>query len=263
MWDSIPGLWDHNLSQRRTLNHWATQVPLFYSFSIISSTLPAARLFHKEKKIKKWKEIHQGRKALEHSKNYQVGSQWALRITSFHWYQGPLLRKRHTMGTMAEHTEVWPVGEDKLCVFRWRLIRNLESLSHRSPGPLAVLALRATQQGLDVIKETIAPPHKYVSCLISSTWNWSTLQPTANTSNQIDISHGIHHVEWQLEASLKKMIPEDRDLASKQLANGLITRARKLITCHWNPRGVMYCVESFFSESCEWSLWKRKNKVPW
>ena len=26
-WDSIPGPWDHNLSQRQTLNHWATQAP--------------------------------------------------------------------------------------------------------------------------------------------------------------------------------------------------------------------------------------------
>ena len=26
MWDSIPGLQDHDLSQRQTLNHWATQV---------------------------------------------------------------------------------------------------------------------------------------------------------------------------------------------------------------------------------------------
>ena len=27
-WDSIPGPWDHDLSRRQTLNHWATQVPL-------------------------------------------------------------------------------------------------------------------------------------------------------------------------------------------------------------------------------------------
>ena len=26
MWDSIPGSWDHTLSWRQTLNHWATQV---------------------------------------------------------------------------------------------------------------------------------------------------------------------------------------------------------------------------------------------
>ena len=25
--DSIPGTWDHDLSRRQTLNHWATQVP--------------------------------------------------------------------------------------------------------------------------------------------------------------------------------------------------------------------------------------------
>ena len=28
MQDSIPGPWDQNLSQKQTLNHWATQVPL-------------------------------------------------------------------------------------------------------------------------------------------------------------------------------------------------------------------------------------------
>ena len=27
MQDSVPGPWDHNLSQRQTLNHWATQAP--------------------------------------------------------------------------------------------------------------------------------------------------------------------------------------------------------------------------------------------
>ena len=27
MWDSIPGLWDHALSQRQMLNRWATQAP--------------------------------------------------------------------------------------------------------------------------------------------------------------------------------------------------------------------------------------------
>ena len=26
MWDLIPGPWDHDLSQRQILNHWATQV---------------------------------------------------------------------------------------------------------------------------------------------------------------------------------------------------------------------------------------------
>ena len=30
MWDSIPGPQDHNLSQRQTLNYWATQVPLYF-----------------------------------------------------------------------------------------------------------------------------------------------------------------------------------------------------------------------------------------
>ena len=29
MWDSIPGLQDHDLSGRQMLNHWATQAPLF------------------------------------------------------------------------------------------------------------------------------------------------------------------------------------------------------------------------------------------
>ena len=33
MWDLIPGPWYHDLSQRQTLNHWATQVPLFIRFS--------------------------------------------------------------------------------------------------------------------------------------------------------------------------------------------------------------------------------------
>ena len=32
MWDSIPGLWDHGLSQRQMLNHWATQAPLVCIF---------------------------------------------------------------------------------------------------------------------------------------------------------------------------------------------------------------------------------------
>ena len=35
MWDSIPGPRDHDLSQRQTLNHWATQVSLL-SYIIIS-----------------------------------------------------------------------------------------------------------------------------------------------------------------------------------------------------------------------------------
>ena len=30
MKDSVPGPWDHDLSQRQMLNHWATQVPLEY-----------------------------------------------------------------------------------------------------------------------------------------------------------------------------------------------------------------------------------------
>ena len=33
MWDSIPGLWDHNLSWRQTLNRSATQVSLHLVFS--------------------------------------------------------------------------------------------------------------------------------------------------------------------------------------------------------------------------------------
>ena len=32
MWDSIPGPWDHDLNQRQTLNHWATQASLFSIF---------------------------------------------------------------------------------------------------------------------------------------------------------------------------------------------------------------------------------------
>ena len=32
MWDSISGPWDHNLSRRQRLNHWATQLPLVWSF---------------------------------------------------------------------------------------------------------------------------------------------------------------------------------------------------------------------------------------
>ena len=38
MWDSIPGLQDHTLSPRQTLNHWATQMPLpvnsFYNIRV-------------------------------------------------------------------------------------------------------------------------------------------------------------------------------------------------------------------------------------
>ena len=36
--DTIPGPWDHDLSQKQMLNHWATQVPL-YVFPYVSSTL--------------------------------------------------------------------------------------------------------------------------------------------------------------------------------------------------------------------------------
>ena len=32
MWNSIPGPWDHNLSQSQTLNHSPTQVSLFFFF---------------------------------------------------------------------------------------------------------------------------------------------------------------------------------------------------------------------------------------
>ena len=32
MWDSIPGPWDHDPSQRQTLNHWATWVPQDFVF---------------------------------------------------------------------------------------------------------------------------------------------------------------------------------------------------------------------------------------
>ena len=35
MWDSIPGPWDHDLSQRQALNHWDTQVSL-YKYIFIS-----------------------------------------------------------------------------------------------------------------------------------------------------------------------------------------------------------------------------------
>ena len=32
MWDTIPGSQDHDLSQRQTLNHWATRAPLFFIY---------------------------------------------------------------------------------------------------------------------------------------------------------------------------------------------------------------------------------------
>ena len=32
MWNSIPGPWDHDLSRRQMLNHWATQVSQVYLF---------------------------------------------------------------------------------------------------------------------------------------------------------------------------------------------------------------------------------------
>ena len=38
MWDSIPGPWDHNLSQRQMLNHCATQVPPTPCCSFFNST---------------------------------------------------------------------------------------------------------------------------------------------------------------------------------------------------------------------------------
>ena len=37
MWDSIPGLWDHTLSWRQMLNHWATQ-PSHVKWSFSSLT---------------------------------------------------------------------------------------------------------------------------------------------------------------------------------------------------------------------------------
>ena len=37
MWDLIPGPWDHDLSQRQTLNHWATQAP----FILVLNSLQA------------------------------------------------------------------------------------------------------------------------------------------------------------------------------------------------------------------------------
>ena len=35
VWDSIQGPWDHNLSQRQMLNHWATQASQHWGFSNI------------------------------------------------------------------------------------------------------------------------------------------------------------------------------------------------------------------------------------
>ena len=32
MWDLVPGPWDHDWSQRQTLNHWATQMPLSLTY---------------------------------------------------------------------------------------------------------------------------------------------------------------------------------------------------------------------------------------
>ena len=37
MWDSIPGPWDHDLSQRQMLNYRATQVPLSTHFKSINN----------------------------------------------------------------------------------------------------------------------------------------------------------------------------------------------------------------------------------
>lgn len=73
------------------------------------------------------------------------------------------------------------------------------------------------------------PPPIFVLFLPSSAWSWSVLQPTTNTSNKIDISH---HVEWQVEASLKKTISEDNDLVSKQLANVLLIRTGQWVS-YW------------------------------
>ena len=42
MQDSIPGAWDHTLSQRQTLNHWATLVP------------PSHRLFNLNHSVDVW-----------------------------------------------------------------------------------------------------------------------------------------------------------------------------------------------------------------
>ena len=33
VWDLTPGPWDHDLSQRQTLNHWVTQAPLSSNFN--------------------------------------------------------------------------------------------------------------------------------------------------------------------------------------------------------------------------------------
>ena len=35
MWDSLPGSWDHDQSQRQSLNHWTTQALPFFFFLII------------------------------------------------------------------------------------------------------------------------------------------------------------------------------------------------------------------------------------
>ena len=35
MWDSIPGPCDHGLSQRQTLNHWTTHVPLLFVYLLL------------------------------------------------------------------------------------------------------------------------------------------------------------------------------------------------------------------------------------
>lgn len=47
----------------------------------------------------------QSRKALERSKNDNVGSWCVLMITSFHWSHGPVLWERHSMVNMAKHAE--------------------------------------------------------------------------------------------------------------------------------------------------------------
>ena len=43
MWDSIPGLQDHILSQRQTISHWATQASLIV---VSNGTLCSALSFH-------------------------------------------------------------------------------------------------------------------------------------------------------------------------------------------------------------------------
>ena len=45
MWDSIPGLWDHDLSQRQTLNHWATQVPQKINIKMIKKIRHGSKNF--------------------------------------------------------------------------------------------------------------------------------------------------------------------------------------------------------------------------